>query len=164
MRLIMSAGTHYNSMHCTDRSGMAFCNSTLILEVQDLNLSPETNYHDWIFRWDLLVSPQSPTFPRFRLVFTNILPAETYGSRGKSINTVTRYNFEDRDLILDKKNVFCDVGTGHGTELGTHVLCTGTNRPKPEALCLPRLPHSVYTELYVLSPIRLQDMVISKAQ
>jgi hypothetical protein len=161
----MSAGTYYNSMHCTVRSGMAFCNSTFILEVQDLNLSPETNYHDWIFVGIFSsVSPQSPTFPRFRLVFTNILPADTYGSIDKSINAVTRSNFEDRDLILEKKYVFCGVGTGHGTEPGTHVLCTGTNRPEPEALCLPRLPHSEYTELYVLSPIRLQGMVISKAQ
>jgi len=80
------------------------------------------------------VSPHSPSFPSFRLVFNNILPADTYGSRGKSINTVTRYNFQDRDLIPDKCfYVLCGVETGYGAEPGTHVLCTGKIRPEPEA-------------------------------
>jgi len=86
------------------------------------------------------VSPQLPSFPSFRLVFNNILPADTYGGQGKSINTVTRCNFEDRDLIPDRCScVLCVVETGYGAEPGTHVLCTGKNRPEPEAHYLPPL-------------------------
>ena len=89
---------------------------------------------EFIVRMLSSVSPHSPFFPSFRLVFNNILAADTYGSRGKSINTVTHYNFEDRDFIPDKCfYVLCGVETEYGAEPGTHALCTGKNLPESEA-------------------------------
>jgi hypothetical protein len=163
----MSAVTYYNGMHCTDRSGVAFCNPT--------SYSGGSGFKSQ---------------PGYQLPWLNF----SLGCSRQLVDSRILSQVSDSSLLISCRPIHMEAGVNRSMQWRITTLKTGiwfltkfflfSVASKQDMgpnlalmYCAPgqidpilrlttylRLTHSEYTELYVLSPIRLQGVVLSKAQ